>query len=64
MVDKYRESFNPYSINNIRNLKIHEDRHHSGVMQCQRCLKHGHYTYECQNEVAYTYRPSRTMQYK
>ena len=35
-----------------------------GPQQCQRCLKYGHWTYECKNEVAYLYRPSRTMQYK
>lgn len=33
-------------------------------MRCQRCLKYGHYTYECENEVAYRYRPSRTVMYK
>jgi len=36
----------------------------SGVQQCQRCLKYGHFTYECPNEPAYVYRPSRTVQYK
>jgi hypothetical protein len=36
----------------------------SGVVRCQRCLKYGHQTYECQNEVAYRYRPSRTVMYK
>ena len=36
----------------------------SGVQQCQRCLKYGHFTYECTNEPAYVYRPSRTIQYK
>lgn len=42
--------------------KTQEER--SGVVRCQRCLKFGHYTYECQNEVAYRYRPSRTVMYK
>ena len=36
----------------------------SGVVRCQRCLKFGHYTYECSNEAAYRYRPSRTTMYK
>lgn len=36
----------------------------SGVVRCQRCLKYGHYTYECENEVAYRYRPSRTVMFK
>lgn len=36
----------------------------SGVVRCQRCLKYGHSTYECENEVAYRYRPSRTVMYK
>lgn len=36
----------------------------SGAVQCQRCLKYGHWTYECKNEATYVYRPSRTMQYK
>ena len=36
----------------------------SGVVRCQRCLKYGHYTYECTNQVAYRYRPSRTVLYK
>ncbi len=36
----------------------------SGAQQCQRCLKYGHWTYECKNEKTYVYRPSRTMQFK
>lgn len=36
----------------------------SGVVRCQRCLKYGHYTYECENEVVYRYRPSPTVMYK
>lgn len=32
----------------------------SGIQQCQKCLKHGHWTYECKNSQAYLYRPSRT----
>ena len=28
---------------------------------CQKCLKYGHFTYECQNEYTYKYRPSRTL---
>ncbi len=31
---------------------------------CQRCLKRGHFTYECDKEHQYLYRPSRTMQMK
>ena len=29
-------------------------------MKCQKCLKEGHWTYECRNERVYKYRPSRT----
>lgn len=36
----------------------------SGVVRCQKCLKYGHYTYECENEHAYRYRPSRTVMFK
>lgn len=36
----------------------------SGVVRCQKCLKYGHYTYECENDHAYRYRPSRTVMYK
>ena len=32
----------------------------SGIQQCQKCLKYGHWTYECKNTAAYLYRPSRT----
>jgi hypothetical protein len=32
----------------------------SGIQQCQKCLKYGHWTYECKNSAAYLYRPSRT----
>ena len=32
----------------------------SGMQQCQKCLKYWHWTYECKNEQAYLYRPSRT----
>ena len=28
--------------------------------QCQKCLKIGHWTYQCQGEKKYQYRPSRT----
>lgn len=34
------------------------------MVRCQRCLKYGHYTYECENGVAYRYRPSRTVMFK
>eukprot|EP00340_Litonotus_pictus_P001624 CAMPEP_0170514464 /NCGR_PEP_ID=MMETSP0209-20121228/1039_1 /TAXON_ID=665100 ORGANISM="Litonotus pictus, Strain P1" /NCGR_SAMPLE_ID=MMETSP0209 /ASSEMBLY_ACC=CAM_ASM_000301 /LENGTH=173 /DNA_ID=CAMNT_0010798563 /DNA_START=49 /DNA_END=571 /DNA_ORIENTATION=- len=27
---------------------------------CQKCLKEGHFTFECNNQQAYLYRPSRT----
>lgn len=27
---------------------------------CQKCLKSGHFTYECKNQQAYYYRPSKT----
>ena len=36
----------------------------SGVQQCQKCLRFGHWTYECKNENAYLYRPSRTTMLK
>lgn len=32
----------------------------SGMQQCQKCLRFGHWTFECKNEPAYLYRPSRT----
>ncbi len=32
----------------------------TGMQQCQKCLKFGHWTYECKNPSAYLYRPSRT----
>ncbi|KAG4302966.1 hypothetical protein PCK1_000909 [Pneumocystis canis] len=33
--------------------------------QCQKCLKHGHWTYECKNPVnIYKSRPTRTQQLK
>ena len=34
------------------------------MVRCQKCLKYGHYTYECENEHAYRYRPSRTVMFK
>ena len=37
------------------------ERKKSGVQQCQKCLKYGHYTFECPNPRAYVYRPSETM---
>ena len=36
----------------------------SGILKCQKCLKYGHWTYECKSEPVYLYRPSRTLQYK
>ncbi|KAI8380042.1 zinc knuckle-domain-containing protein, partial [Blakeslea trispora] len=32
--------------------------------QCQRCLEHGHWTYECKKERSYKVRPTRTQQLK
>ncbi|ORZ41565.1 zinc knuckle-domain-containing protein, partial [Catenaria anguillulae PL171] len=35
----------------------------STAVQCQKCLQHGHWTYECKKEApAYQHRPSRTQQ--
>ena len=31
-----------------------------GSQQCQKCLKYGHWTFECTNQRSYQYRPSRT----
>ena len=31
---------------------------------CQKCFKKGHWTFECKNQKAYLYRPSRTAQIK
>lgn len=45
-------------------MKKQNQAERSGVVRCQRCLKYGHYTYECENEVAYRYRPSATVMYK
>ncbi|EMR10108.1 hypothetical protein PNEG_01387 [Pneumocystis murina B123] len=37
----------------------------SSNAQCQKCLKHGHWTYECKNPViVYKSRPTRTQQLK
>ena len=36
----------------------------SGTQQCQKCLKYGHFTFECRNKHAYLYRPSRSQQLK
>ncbi len=36
----------------------------SGTQQCQKCLKFGHWTFECKNTSAYLYRPSRTTLFK
>ena len=32
----------------------------AGSQQCQKCLKTGHWSYECTNKRTYLYRPSRT----
>jgi hypothetical protein len=32
----------------------------SGMQQCQKCLRYGHWTYECKNPTTYLYRPSRS----
>ena len=32
----------------------------SGIQQCQKCLKYGHWTFECKNTRTYLYRPSRS----
>ncbi|KAI8094953.1 zinc knuckle-domain-containing protein [Gilbertella persicaria] len=32
--------------------------------QCQRCLEHGHWTYECKKDRSYKVRPTRTQQLK
>ena len=36
----------------------------SSNQQCQKCLQFGHWTYECKNQRAYVFRPSKTMQLK
>ncbi|KTW29895.1 hypothetical protein T552_01098 [Pneumocystis carinii B80] len=34
----------------------------SSNAQCQKCLKHGHWTYECKNPIiVYKSRPTRTQ---
>ena len=30
------------------------------TQQCQKCFRSGHWTFECKNQKAYLYRPSRT----
>lgn len=35
-----------------------------GSQQCQKCLRYGHWTYECKNNETYLYRPSRTTLFK
>lgn len=37
------------------------DKNKTGTLFCQKCLKNGHNTYECENERVYQYRPSLTM---
>lgn len=32
----------------------------SKIQTCQKCLKYGHFTYECKNNPIYNYRPSKT----
>lgn len=32
--------------------------------QCQKCLEHGHWTYECKKDRSYKVRPTRTQQLK
>jgi len=34
----------------------------AAAVQCQRCLQHGHYTYECRGERVYVARVSRSEQ--
>ena len=41
----------------MRTEKQKQER--SGVQQCQKCSRYGHWTYECKNEAKYLYRPSR-----
>eukprot|EP00644_Phytophthora_capsici_P013342 jgi/Phyca11/17584/fgenesh1_pg.PHYCAscaffold_29_\ len=36
----------------------------SAAAMCQKCLKPGHWTYECKNEAVYVQRPSRSQQLK
>ncbi|MCQ2816875.1 MAG: zinc finger CCHC domain-containing protein, partial [archaeon] len=34
------------------------------TQQCQKCLQFGHWTFECQNQQKYIYRPSRSRLFK
>ncbi|KAH7488843.1 hypothetical protein PRIC1_007012 [Phytophthora ramorum] len=36
----------------------------SAAAMCQKCLRPGHWTYECKNEAVYVQRPSRSQQLK
>ena len=45
-------------------MKKYTLKEKDGKQQCQRCLQYGHWTYECINEPAYLYRPSRTQLFK
>jgi len=36
----------------------------AGTYTCQKCLKKGHFTYECTGKRKYVYRPSRTKELK
>ena len=45
-------------------MSVFKNIERSGTQQCQKCLKHGHYTFECTNERSYTFRPSATMIHK
>ena len=45
-------------------MKKYTLKEKEGKQQCQKCLQFGHWTYECLNEPAYLYRPSRTQLFK
>ena len=55
-----------YVLNNVLNGNILETfrKQDSSSYTCQKCLKKGHYTYECTGKRKYLYRPSRTKDLK
>ncbi|KAL7751403.1 hypothetical protein RI367_003263 [Sorochytrium milnesiophthora] len=49
----------------IKDLRYHPSGRSSGASpqnQCQKCLKYGHFTYECRNERVYVHRVSWSKQ--
>uniref|UniRef100_M4C528 CCHC-type domain-containing protein n=1 Tax=Hyaloperonospora arabidopsidis (strain Emoy2) TaxID=559515 RepID=M4C528_HYAAE len=48
----------------LRGLGASSSAASSIAAMCQKCLRPGHWTYECKNEAVYVHRPSRSQQLK